>query len=107
MQPRFLAGLALLLAGCSLTGQSTSSAQVLHYQCGTMPLTVTLDNPQQVRFILDGKALTLQQTVSASGARYSDGQYVFWSKGNSAFIERNDKIIVNDCQQTDSGQQQG
>ncbi|MEQ4513480.1 MAG: MliC family protein, partial [Pantoea agglomerans] len=38
------------------------------------------------------------QTVSASGARYSDNTYVFWSKGNGAFIERNDKIVVNDCE---------
>lgn len=89
----------LLLAGCNLMGKKSEPTQTLHYRCGTLPLTVTLDNAnQQVSFIMDGKPLTLKQSPSASGARYSDGNYVFWSKGNSAFIERNDKIVVNDCE---------
>ncbi|MEB5971121.1 MliC family protein [Pantoea dispersa] len=94
-----LAGTLTLLSGCGLWHKPTPAPETLHYQCGTLPLTVTLDNAQQqVRFILDGKPLTLTQTVSASGARYSDGTYVFWSKGNGAFVERNDKIVINDCE---------
>ncbi|MBE5251543.1 MliC family protein [Mixta mediterraneensis] len=91
---------ALLLSGCSLMHkQGEQPKTTLHYRCGTMPLTVTLDTAQQqVSFIMDGKPLTLKQTVSASGSRYSDGNYVFWTKGNGAFIERNDKIVVNDCE---------
>lgn len=89
----------LVLSGCSLMHKSSPAPETLHYRCGTLPLTVTLDNAkQQVSFIMDGKPLTLTQTVSASGARYSDVHYVFWSKGNGAFIERNDKIVVNDCE---------
>ncbi|OZI13848.1 hypothetical protein CE195_12485, partial [Sodalis-like symbiont of Philaenus spumarius] len=34
---------------------------------------------------------------SYHGARYSDGQYSFWSKDERSFIERQDKIIVDDC----------
>lgn len=61
-----------------------------------LPLTVTLDNARErVNFILDGQQLSLPQV--ASGAHYSDGQYSFWSKGERAFIERQDKIIVDDC----------
>ena len=94
---------ALLLSGCSLMHKEPPSPQTLHYRCGTLPLTVTLDNAQQqVSFIMDGKPLTLKQTVSASGARYSDDHYVFWSKGNSAFVERNDRIIINDCELQDA-----
>ncbi len=90
--------LALLLSGCSLMPPKPAPVQTLHYTCGTMPLTVTLDNDkQQVSFIMDGKPLTLTQTLAASGTRYSDDNYVFWSKGDGAFIERNKKVVVNDC----------
>ena len=36
----------------------------------------------------DGRKLLLHQTIAASGARYaSDESFVFWNKGNTAFIE--------------------
>ena len=36
-----------------------------------------------------GKQLTLPQTLSGSGIRYAnaDESFVFWSKGNTAFVE--------------------
>ena len=36
----------------------------------------------------DGRAMTLPQTISADGGRYAnaDESFVFWSKGNSAFV---------------------
>lgn len=93
-----IAGAVLALSGCHLLRGSDDSTKTLRYQCGTMPLTVNVDNAKsEVSFIMDGTPLTLPQTVSASGARYSNGTYTFWSKGNSAFIERNDKVIVSDC----------
>ncbi|WP_313686590.1 MliC family protein [Pantoea sp.] len=104
MKKAIIIGGVLLLSGCGLIPKHAEQPQTLHYQCGTLPLTVTLDNPrQQVSFILDGKPLTLTQTVSASGTRYSDGTYVFWSKGNGAFVERNDKIVINDCELQNAG----
>ncbi|MEY4474471.1 MAG: hypothetical protein RL248_238 [Pseudomonadota bacterium] len=85
----------LMLAGCNSV---QSKNETLRYQCGTTKLTVTLDNRQdKVSFIMNGEQLTLPQVRAASGAKYSDGHYTFWSKGNSAFIERNEKIIINDC----------
>lgn len=91
------AGAILLLAGCQ-SAHKEPAPEVLSYQCGTTSLTVIVDNQKdQVSFIMDGNQLTLPQVVSASGARYSDGKYTFWSKGNTAFIERNDQIIINDC----------
>lgn len=99
MKKRLLAGCIVLLAGCNTFSTQQDEQKTLHYTCGTLPLTVQLDNKrEEVRFILDGKPLTLKQQVAASGARYADDNYVFWSKGDGAFIERNDKIIVNDCQ---------
>ncbi|PWC14082.1 lysozyme inhibitor [Brenneria roseae subsp. americana] len=98
---RVLTGMALvLLSGCSyFTPEKTE--ETLHYQCGTMPLTVTMQTGEQsssqVSFLLDGERHILPLAVSASGARYSDGTYTFWSKGNHAFIQRGDRVIVDDC----------
>lgn len=98
MKSKFLAVGILLLSGCSLHPHA-EKPQTLHYTCGTLPLTVRLDNAQQqVSLILDGNPLTLTQQPAASGTRYADERYVFWSKGDTAFIERQGKIIINDCQ---------
>ena len=41
-----------------------------------------------VLYLGDGRAFTLSQTISADGGRYAnpDESFVFWSKGNTAFI---------------------
>ncbi|MEC5320534.1 MliC family protein [Brenneria populi subsp. brevivirga] len=100
MKP-LLAGAALiLLSGCGYFGHSPA-VKTLSYQCGTMPLTVTMrqddKSPPQVSFFLDGERHILPQAVSASGAKYSDGTYSFWSKGNQAFVQRGERVIVDDC----------
>ena len=88
----------LLLAGCQSMHKKEVAPEQFSYQCGTTPLTVTVDNPKdQVSFIMDGNQLTLPHVVSASGARHSDGKYTFWSKGNTAFVERNEQIIIDNC----------
>lgn len=86
----------LLLAGCSYVVPQKS--ETLHYQCGTTPLTVELNGEEStVSFVMDGEQLQLKQVIAASGAKYSDGKYTFWSKGQNAFVERNDKVIMSDC----------
>ena len=47
----------------------------------------------------DGRHMLLLQAISASGARYAntDESFVFWNKGNTAFIEENQKITFKDC----------
>ncbi|WP_455819277.1 MliC family protein [Pseudomonas cerasi] len=100
MKKWYIVGMLVSLSGCSYF-QTAPQEQVetLHYTCGTLPLTVKMDNSKsEVSLILDGHPLVLKQQPAASGARYGDEHYVFWSKGDSAFIERNDKIIINDCQ---------
>ncbi len=53
----------------------------------------------------DGKDYTLPQSVSASGARYSDDhEAVWWNKGDEGFVEMRDKdgewqSVYNDCKQ--------
>lgn len=97
--------LPALLAGCSYYNTFYDSmmgkmnTETLQYQCDEKPLTVTL-NPsrQEVSFVYDNNELHLKQGLSASGARYTDGIYVFWSKGDSASVYHRDRIVLNNCQ---------
>ena len=51
----------------------------------------------------DGRKFSLQQTLSGSGIRYADssGTVVFWSKGETAFVEEGAKqtVTYRDCVQ--------
>lgn len=42
---------------------------------------------EHVWLFLPGKTVRVPQVPSASGARYSDGRVVFWSKGEQALLE--------------------
>lgn len=45
----------------------------------------------------DGRTMTLPQTISADGARYGSDAFVFWSKGNGAFVTENNTQTYTDC----------
>ena len=49
----------------------------------------------------DGRKFSLPQTLSGSGIRYADssGTFVFWSKGDSAFVEEGSSqtVTYRDC----------
>lgn len=47
----------------------------------------------------DGRSFTLEQTVSASGARYANNgdQIVFWNKGTTAFMEEDGEMSYTEC----------
>ncbi|MCG8155729.1 MliC family protein [Brenneria goodwinii] len=100
MKPLLTGAVLILLSGCSYLGHQ-QSVKTLAYQCGTMPLTVTIrqgsESSSQADFLLDGDRHALPQVASASGVKYSDGTYTFWSKGNHAFIQRGERVIVDDC----------
>lgn len=89
----------LLLAGCSNSADFRSgNTQILTYQCGAVPLIVTQSSKQNaVTVILDGQLRTLTPSSAASGAKYDDGEYTFWSKGNSATVMKNDEIMLSNC----------
>ena len=101
MKNILLLTLPALLSGCSYYHQMVDrmNTDTLEYQCDEKPLSVELDNSrQQVSFVYDNKTLKLNQGLSASGARYTDGIYVFWSKGDSATVYKRDRIVLNNCQ---------
>jgi len=47
----------------------------------------------------DGRGLELPQTISASGARYAnaDESFVFWNKGDTAFIQEQGNETYKNC----------
>ena len=47
----------------------------------------------------DRRKLSLSQAISASGARYANlnESFVFWNKGNTAFIEEDGEQTFGDC----------
>jgi len=107
-----LAAFALLaLTACaqpqlaSPDGARTASTQTIraHFACsGGKSVDATFVNGAQstVQLALsDGRSLTLPQAMSASGARYAnkDETFVFWNKGNTAFIEENGKTTYEGC----------
>ena len=100
MKNTFLFILCSLLSGCAnfafLDQQETP---VTRYHCDEGYLEVQRDDVSKtVSFSVDGKALTLSQGLSATGQRYSDGVYVFWSDGNNvATIYNHDWIIRHNC----------
>lgn len=101
MKKILLLALPVLLSGCSYYHQMVDrmNTDQLEYQCDEKPLSVTLNNDrQQVSFAYEDKTLTLDQGISASGARYTDGIYVFWSKGDSATVYKRDRVVLNNCQ---------
>ncbi len=89
--------LPVLLSGCSAFNQLVERMQTdtLEYQCDEKPLTVKLNNPrQEVSFVYDNQLLHLKQGISASGARYTDGIYVFWSKGDEATVGNDSNLLI-------------
>lgn len=101
MKKIILAVVPFMLTGCSYYYQFVEKMQTetLEYRCDEKPLTVHLNNTRrEVNFIYDDKSLTLAEGVSASGARYTDGIYVFWSKGESATVYKRDRIVLNNCE---------
>ncbi|WP_157953006.1 MliC family protein [Limnobaculum parvum] len=94
-----LAGLFVMaLTGCTVTTEQRVEGTELNYQCEGQSLSVILNNEKQsVNVIIAGEPQQLHQVVSASGAKYSNGNYSFWSKGDTAMVLKGDDIIINDC----------
>jgi membrane-bound inhibitor of C-type lysozyme len=102
MKPRFalLAG-ALVALGCHQAAADDVIATV-KYACAdnkTIDATYYADKVDLV--LSDGRTMSVPQAMSASGARYAnaDESFVFWNKGDTAFITEGDpdNPTFNDC----------
>lgn len=115
MPGKFVLALSLLTTGAALA-QAPSPVATVQYGCaeGKTLVAEYFDGPTRtapdgrpipggrvVVTLADGKKLTLPQTLSGSGIRYAnEGEtFVFWSKGDTAFVEegRNQAVTYKDC----------
>jgi membrane-bound inhibitor of C-type lysozyme len=93
-----VAGLCLCMAGAV-------HAETIHarFDCdGGKSIEAAFDNgpkPSVELALSDGRRWVLPQALSASGARYANGDesIVFWNKGNTAFIEEGGRTTYRDC----------
>ncbi|MES2014557.1 MAG: MliC family protein [Patescibacteria group bacterium] len=70
------------------------------YQCADgKSITAVYREGSVALELSDLRAITLPQAISASGARYAtpDEHFVFWNKGNTAFIQENNALTFTDC----------
>lgn len=71
------------------------------YQCGEQRIQARF-GPDGVMLDIDGRALHLPQTISASGARYGEGDPEFWTRGvTEAQLNLNGETF--DCTALDEG----
>jgi membrane-bound inhibitor of C-type lysozyme len=90
-------------AGLSLVSAANAQSISAFFVCDagkTVRAIFINDSPASVKLSLsDGRNLTLLQVMSASGARYAnaDESFVFWDKGNTAFIEELGKTTYRAC----------
>ena len=89
-----------LAAVLSCSGSNVGADQKwLTFRCPGGQTVMARFEPQDdfvnVRF--EGRELQLPHVISGSGARYSDGKATFWNKGDSALVEIDNRIVVQDC----------
>ena len=115
MRAKSAAVVSFLIAGSALA-QAPSPVATVQYSCAegkslaaqyfdgatrTAPDGRPIPGGRVVLTLADGKKLTLPQTLSGSGIRYAnEGEsFVFWSKGDTAFVEEgaNQTVTYKDC----------
>ena len=85
------------------TAQSAARTIQAFFACDagkTVNAVFTNGTKSSVKLTLsDGRELSVPQARSGSGARYanSNESFVFWNKGNTAFIEENGKTTYSGC----------
>jgi heat shock protein HslJ/uncharacterized lipoprotein YbaY len=66
-----------------------SSTLVFVCAAGEFPVRMS---PGQAELVLRDRTLVLPRVPAASGAKYQEGQNLFWTKGNEAWIEIDGKV---------------
>lgn len=81
----------------------TANVIVATFDCDNgITVKASFDNnePQKVSLeISDGRKVELPRAMSGSGARYANKEesFVFWNKGDTAFIEENGTTTITGC----------
>lgn len=70
-----------------VTGATSVNSTAVAYECAGRAVTATYVNAGSVSLAvleIDGETIVASNVVSASGARYAGGRYVWWTKGEEA-----------------------
>lgn len=93
----------LILTGCQTTPKQPPSAwqkQVV-YQCKEQAIAVVYlgqqHGPEYVRLNINNQPTELPRLIAASGIRYGDDHYVWWSKGKEGFLQQDGNTILHQC----------
>ena len=98
---------ALMVAACSTTAPApagpSGTLQAHVWQCGdgSTISTRNLSSPAGIALRTGSETRTLPQVRAASGVRYQDAVMQFWTKGDSATLERQAGATV-DCREVRS-----
>lgn len=81
----------------------TTIIATAHYQCdGGKYVDARYYTDSVFLDLSDIRARTLLKIVSASGARYTDEDetFIFWNKGDTAFIQEGTELTFTNCRTT-------
>ena len=70
-----------------VTGESSVTSTSADYDCAGRTVNATYINAGEVSLAvldIDGETVVASNVVAASGARYTGGRYVWWTKGEEA-----------------------
>jgi membrane-bound inhibitor of C-type lysozyme len=91
---------AMLLAGSASAGETPVARATFNCKDGKSIAATFYADKVELK-LSDGRSVSLPQAMSASGARYAnkDESFVFWNKGNTAFITEGagGKETYSDC----------
>ncbi len=101
----FATAFAFLITGCASTikkGKENYLINRIEYTCENgKKLNVlyftTGEYAHYTRIQLEHTEYILESVPSASGAKYSDGKYTWWTKGFSGFLKIDNVITLRDC----------
>ena len=104
--------LALVVVAGAACAQGPAAVNTVRYSCAqgktlvaeyfdgatrTAPNGMPMPGGHVILTLADGKRLNLPQTMSGSGIRYAnaDESFVFWSKGDTAFVEEEEERALS------------
>lgn len=95
--------LALALAVTAGDAFAEAEEKLVTYRCADdKEILVRFDaQGQSASLKLKGKTRRLALVPAASGAKYTDGTVVLWTKGREAFVERDGRMLYADCKAFD------
>jgi len=98
MKNLFLLLLCILLTGCNFLHKHKNYGNYVKYKsaAGKVVYVSFIKNEEtdiaDVK-LWDGGKLKLDRVISGSGARYSDGEYVLWNKGDKVTLWHGNKPV--------------